>query len=110
MTTNLQLEKQELNEQTANQLRVQLRQEPQVLKIANSMDLRNQNELLSLGKEPAERLSRFSDRILNTMAVSKLDNSSDLLNQLEKVMNKFDRNFLKMQKKQLIVCLKNIKL
>ena len=91
MTTELKLQNQELNEQTANQLRVQLRQEPQVLQIVNAMDLRNQNELLSLGKEPAERLSRFSDRILNTMTVSKLDESGDLLIQLEKLMKRFDR-------------------
>jgi uncharacterized protein YaaN involved in tellurite resistance len=87
----LQWTKQELNEQTANQLRVQLRQDPQVHQIVNAMDLRNQNELLALGKEAAEQLSRFSDRILNTMSVSKLEESGALLNQLEKLMKKFDR-------------------
>lgn len=92
MTMTVELQKEGLNEQTANQLRLQLRQEPQVLKIVNSMDLKNQTELLSLGREPAERLSRFSDRILNTMSVSKLDESSGLLIQLEKLMKKFDRN------------------
>lgn len=91
MVTNLQLQKQELNEQTADQLRVELRQDPQVLQIVNSMDINKQNELISLGKEPAERLSRFSDRILNTMQVTKLDESSRLLNELEKVMKRFDR-------------------
>ncbi len=91
MTSNLPLQKQDLNEQTANQLRVQLRQEPQVLQIVKGMDLRKQNELLSLGKEPAERLSRFSDRILSTMTLTKIDESSELLNQLEKLMKKFDR-------------------
>lgn len=90
MTTDLQT--QDLNEQTANQLRVQLREEPQVLQIVKSMDIKQQNELLALGKEPAERLSRFSDRILNTMTLSKVDESSQLLNQLEKLMKRFDRN------------------
>lgn len=94
MTTELQLSKQELTEQTANQLRMQLRQDPQVLQIVKGMDLRDQNELLSLGKDPAERLSRFSDRILNTMSVSKLDESGALLNQLEKLMKRFDRSEL----------------
>ncbi len=85
------LQKQGLNEQTANELRVQLRQEPQVLQIVNKIDLRNQTELLSLGREPADRLSRFSDRILSTMTLSKLDESGDLLIQLEKLMKRFDR-------------------
>ncbi|WP_042345164.1 toxic anion resistance protein [Bacillus massiliigorillae] len=92
MTTSLSLEKQELNQQTANQLRVQLREDPQVLQIVQAIDLRDQNELLTIGKEPAEKLSRFSDRILNSMSVSKLDESSKLLNQLENVMKKFDKN------------------
>ncbi|WP_342511889.1 toxic anion resistance protein [Sporosarcina sp. FSL K6-1522] len=92
MTTTVELQKQGLNEQTANQLRLQLRQEPQVLQIVNNMDIKDQTEMLALGKEPAERLSRFSDRILNTMMVSKLDDSGDLLNQLEKLMKRFDRN------------------
>ncbi|EIT84763.1 putative tellurite resistance protein [Fictibacillus macauensis ZFHKF-1] len=90
MTTELQLQKQDLNEGSANQLREQLRNEPQVLQLVQAMDLRDQNELLSLGKEPAERLSRFSDRILDSMSVTKLEESSQLLNKLEKVMKRFD--------------------
>ena len=92
MTMPVVLQKNELNEQSANDLRLQLRQEPQVLQIVSKMDIRDQTELLSLGREPAERLSRFSDRILNTMMVSKLDDSGELLNQLEKLMKRFDRN------------------
>ena len=64
MTMPVVLQKEELNEQSANQLRLQLRQEPQVLQIVSKMDIRDQTELLSLGREPADRLSRFSDRIL----------------------------------------------
>lgn len=86
------LQKQELNQQTANELRLQLRQDPDVLKIVNSIDLKDQNELLTLGKEPAEKLSRFSDRILNSMSLTKLDESSTLLNQLENVMKRFDKS------------------
>ncbi|MGM9925395.1 MAG: toxic anion resistance protein [Bacillus sp. (in: firmicutes)] len=90
MSTSLQ--KQELNQQTANEIRVQLKQDPQVLQIAKAIDLRDQNHLLSLGKEPAERLSQFSDRILNSMSLAKLDESSNLLAQLENVMKRFDKN------------------
>ena len=74
----------DLTEQSANELRMQMRNEPQVLQIVDSMDLRNQNQLLSLGREPAERLSSFSDRILKTMTLSKIDESGQLLIQLEK--------------------------
>ena len=82
----------DLTEQSANELRMQMRNEPQVLQIVDSMDLRNQNQLLSLGREPAERLSSFSDRILKTMTLSKIDESGQLLIQLEKLMKRFDKN------------------
>ncbi|MFS0780479.1 toxic anion resistance protein [Bacillus sp. 1P06AnD] len=92
MSTSPQLQTQELNQATAQELRLQLRQDPQVIQIVNNIDIRDQNELLSLGKEPAMKLSKFSDRILNSMSVTKLDQSSSLLNQLEKVMKQFDKN------------------
>lgn len=82
----------DLTEQSANELRMQLRNEPKVLQIVDSMDLRNQNQLLTLGREPAERLSSFSDRILKTMTLSKIDESGQLLIQLEKLMKRFDKN------------------
>ncbi|MGE7919444.1 toxic anion resistance protein [Viridibacillus sp. NPDC093762] len=94
MTDLVAIEKDGLNEQTANEMKLQLRQEPEVQKIVKMIDIKNQIDLLSLGKEPAIKLSRFSDRILDTMTVSKLDQSSELLNQLEKLMNKFDKNEL----------------
>ncbi len=92
MSTPVLLEKQELNSQTANELRVQLRQDARVLQIVQAIDLRDETQLLTIGKEPAENLSRFSDRILSSMSLSKLDESSDLLNQLEILMNRFDKN------------------
>lgn len=92
MTTNMQLQTQELTEQSAAQLRLEMRKEPQVLQIVNQLDIKNQNQLLTLGKEPAERLSVFADRILNSMSVTKIEKSSDLLSQLEKLMKRFDRN------------------
>lgn len=93
MVNELQIKQNtDLTEQSANEVRMQLRKEAQVLQIVENMDLRNQNELLSLGRAPAERLSQFSDRILNTMALSKIDESGELLIQLEKLMKRFDKN------------------
>ncbi|RID86995.1 toxic anion resistance protein [Peribacillus asahii] len=92
MTADLELQKQELNPNTAQQLRAQLRQEPQVLQLVQSLDIKDQHQLLTLGKEPADSLSRFADRILHSMTVTNIEKSSDLLNQLEKLMKRFDRN------------------
>ena len=59
MTMTVALQKEGLTEQSADQLRLQMRQEPQVLQIVSRMDIRDQTELLSLGREPADRLSKF---------------------------------------------------
>lgn len=92
MMTNLQLQTKELNPTTANELRLELRKDPAVVQLVNTLDIRNQNQLLSLGKEPAEKLSKFSDRILHSMTTTDIEKSSTLLAELEKLMKRFDRN------------------
>ena len=46
--------------------------------------------MLELGKETASGISTFSDKMLATMKASKLEESSVLLNNLNKIMDKFD--------------------
>ncbi|GEK35126.1 toxic anion resistance protein [Kurthia sibirica] len=92
MTDLIKVPSEGLNENSAQMMKLELQKDPEVLNIVQRMDVRDQMELITLGKEPAMQLSRFSDRILDSMTMSKLDDSSQLLNQLEKVMSKFDKN------------------
>lgn len=92
MSDLIPLQKEGLNEQTANETRLALRNDPEVAAIIKAVDWRDSNDILALGKEPSQELSRFTDQILHSMTLSKLDDSSELLKQLEKVMNKFDKN------------------
>lgn len=46
--------------------------------------------IVSFGAEAAEEVSRASDVVLNSMNMSQIDDSGELLNTLAKIMSKFD--------------------
>ena len=81
----------ELNEQKANELRQQLRQDPEVVQLAKKIDVKNQMEILEFGTEPAQEISKFADRILNSMKTNRVEDSGELLKQLGRIMDKFDK-------------------
>ncbi len=58
--------------------------------LAQKIDVKDQIAMLELGKETATGISTFSDKMLATMKASKLEESSVLLNNLNKIMDKFD--------------------
>ncbi|WP_341302511.1 toxic anion resistance protein [Lysinibacillus sp. FSL H8-0500] len=80
--------KQELSQIAQHQLR--LKQDPEVHSLSKKIDVKDQIAMLELGKETANGISAFSDRMLATMKASKLEESSVLLNNLNKIMDKFD--------------------
>lgn len=79
---------QERSQIAQNQLA--LKQDPEVHALAQKIDVKDQIAMLELGKETASGISTFSDRMLATMKASKLEESSVLLNNLNKIMDKFD--------------------
>ncbi|KZZ83182.1 toxic anion resistance protein [Bacillus sp. SJS] len=82
--------KEELLETGTNEIKAQLRKEPEVQKLAQNIDHKNQLALLEYGKEPANEISAFSGRILNTIKSSSMEESSALLKHLGKIMDRFD--------------------
>ncbi|AVK85657.1 hypothetical protein C3943_20055 [Lysinibacillus sp. B2A1] len=79
---------QELSQIAQNQLA--LKQDPEVHALARKIDVKDQIAMLELGKETANGISTFSDKMLATMKTSKLEESSVLLNNLNRIMDKFD--------------------
>jgi len=79
---------QELSQIAQNQLK--LKQDPEVHALAQKIDVKDQIAMLELGKETANGISTFSDKMLATMKTSKLEESSVLLNNLNRIMDKFD--------------------
>ncbi|MCM3721538.1 MULTISPECIES: toxic anion resistance protein [Solibacillus] len=98
-----QPQKQLVSEQELSQIRQrqeQLKQQPQVQQLAEKIDVKNQIAVLEFGKETAQGISTFSDRMLATIKQSNLEKSTTLLNNLNKIMDRFDpQDFQEEQKK-----------
>lgn len=75
---------------TENDMQVKLANSPEVLAIAKQIDTRDPNSILKFGHETANEISKFSDQILQTMQTTKVEDSGELLVQLNKIMDKFD--------------------
>ncbi|WP_427110068.1 toxic anion resistance protein [Lysinibacillus xylanilyticus] len=88
---------QELSQIAQNQLA--LKQDPEVHALAQKIDVKDQIAMLELGKETANGISTFSDKMLATMKTSKLEESSVLLNNLNRIMDKFDPQDFEEEKK-----------
>jgi len=88
---------QELSQIAQNQL--MLKKDPEVHALAQRIDVKDQIAMLELGKETASGISMFSDKMLATMKASKLEESSVLLNNLNKIMDKFDPQDFSEEKK-----------
>lgn len=72
------------------QMSTQLVNSPEVDAIVSTIEVDNLETIVSFGSEVAEEISKASDVVLNSMNMSQLDDSSEMLNTLAKIMNKFD--------------------
>ena len=63
--------------------------------LVSAIEVHNLETIVSFGAEAAEEISKASDVVLNSMNMSQLDDSSEMLNTLAKVMSKFDVEELK---------------
>jgi len=63
---------------------------PEVDAIVSTIEIDNLETIVSFGATAAEEISKASDVILNSMNMSQLDESSEMLTTLAKIMNKFD--------------------
>lgn len=58
--------------------------------LVSTIELDNLETIVSFGAEAAEEISKASDVVLNSMNLSQIDDSSEMLNTLGKIMSKFD--------------------
>lgn len=66
--------------------------------LVSTIEVNNLETIVSFGAEAAEEVSKASDIVLNSMSMSQLDESSEMLNSLSKIMSKFDIDELKEDK------------
>ncbi len=77
------------------QLNTTLTNSKEVDDIVSTIEVYNLDTIVSFGAEVAEEISRASDVVLNNTNLSQLDDSSELLNTLTKIMDKFDIDEIK---------------
>ncbi len=79
---NIQADKQQLTEKMVNSKEVD--------QIVSTISVYELDTIVSFGSEVAENISKCSDSVLNSINMSQLDDSSEMLNTLAKIMEKFD--------------------
>lgn len=77
------------------QLSAQLVNSPEVDELVSTIEVYNLETIVSFGAEVAEEISKASDVVLNSMSMSKIDDSSQMLSTLAKIMDKFDIDEIK---------------
>ena len=98
-----QPQQQLVTEQEYSQIRQrqeQIKQLPSVQQLAQKIDVKNQIAVLEFGKDTAAGISTFSDRMLATIKQSNLEKSTSLLNNLNKIMDRFDPQDFKEEEKK----------
>lgn len=58
--------------------------------LVSTIEVNKLETIVSFGAEAADEISKASDIVLNSMSMSQIDESSEMLNALSKIMSKFD--------------------
>lgn len=75
-------------------IKKELEQSPEVKELSKQVDVKSPNSILQFGSKPAEEISKFSDRILSSIKTSSIESSSIMLQDLSKLMSRFDKEEL----------------
>lgn len=90
-TGTVSLDKQLPSEMTdADAYRERLKQLPEVQKLTDEINIQDTNTIVMFGAKPSEELSKVSDELLGTMKGIRADEASAMLDQLSRIMDKFD--------------------
>lgn len=78
-----------------NQMNQQLVDSAEVDALCSQIEINNLDTIVTFGAGAAEEISKASDVVLNSMNMSQLDESSEMLKTLAKIMSKFDIDEIK---------------
>ena len=73
-----------------NQMNTELVNSPEVDALTSTIEVGNMESIVTFGAHAAEEISKASDVVLNSMSMAQLDESSQMLVTLAKIMDKFD--------------------
>lgn len=73
-----------------NQMNAELVNSAEVDAIVSTIEIGNMESIVTFGAHAAEEISKASDVVLNSMSMAQIDESSQMLATLAKIMDKFD--------------------
>ncbi len=73
-----------------NQMNAELTNSAEVDALVSTIDVGNMESVVTFGAHAAEEISKASDVVLNSMSMAQLDESSQMLTALAKIMDQFD--------------------
>lgn len=77
------------------QMNLQLVNSEEVDRIVSTIEINNPETIANFGASIAEEIAKSSDVVLNSMNMSQLDDTSEMLKTLAKIMDKFDIDEIK---------------
>ncbi len=77
------------------QMNAELVNSEEVDKLVSTIEIDNPATIVNFGAQAAEEISKTSDMVLNSVNMSQLDDSSELLQTLTKIMSQFDIDEIK---------------
>ncbi|HCJ42302.1 toxic anion resistance protein [uncultured Ruminococcus sp.] len=77
------------------QMTTELVNSPEVDALVSTIELDNLDSIVSFGAEAADEISKASDQVLNSMNMSQIDETSQLMQTLASIMSKFDVDEIK---------------
>lgn len=77
-------------EQQKKETALKLQNSPEVKAIVKQINISDTNSIMTFGTGTAQEIAKFSDKILNSLELTKVEDSSTLLTSLNKIMDKFD--------------------
>ena len=77
------------------QLNSTLVNSPEIDALVSSLEVHNMDQIVSFGAEAATEISKASDIVLNSMNITQIEETSQLMNILANIMSKFDIDEIK---------------
>lgn len=88
-------------EKTESAVVSKLQNSPEVLALKQQLNFSDTETVMQFGNETANEISQFADQILANIKSTNVEDSGELLTQLNKIMDKFDsKDFNEAPKKQ----------
>lgn len=87
---NMDIQGPSFDEATITEYKRRLRNLKEVQDLTNEIEIENPNSIVMFGQRASENISKVSDELLNSMKAVKAEETSEMLVNLTKIMDKFD--------------------